>query len=270
MFSNLVVPVDFSTASISTLAAAAKMAAQVGGRVDALAIVDESADVAALSYDLVRAIERLGPQPVQVRPLVHSGPNVVAAINHHIEENPGSMVLMSSHGHGRSAAVLGSTVDELLRAMFGPVIVIGPHASGCSGRLDGTYVVPLDGSPRAEGVIPIVAPWAIEFNGRPWMVEVIDDGAGNSEPVIVQSSYVSGRADALAQQISRNVEFEVLHGRDVASSIVDFAKSQDATLIFMATHGRTGVERLAAGSVAADVVRHATIPVVLFRPPDLR
>jgi nucleotide-binding universal stress UspA family protein len=269
MFSNLVVPVDFSTTSMSALVVAANMAAQVDGRVDALTIVEDPADVASVSEDLVLSIERLGPQPAEIRPLVLATPTVIGAIIDHIEQHPGSMVLMSSQGHGRSAAVLGNTVDDLLRAMFGPVIVVGPRATECSGSLSGTYLVPLDGSARAEGVISIVAAWAIEFKGTPWIVEVIDDEEAEGQPEVLKSSYVASRADALAQQIHRDVEFEVLHGRDVGRSILDFAASEDATLIFMATHGRTGIDRLVTGSVAADVVRNATVPVVLFRPPDL-
>jgi nucleotide-binding universal stress UspA family protein len=40
-------------------------------------------------------------------------------------------------------------------------------------------------------------------------------------------------------------------------------------LIFLATHGRTGFERLRSGSVAAAVVHQARCPVVMFRPPEL-
>ena len=73
----------------------------------------------------------------------------------------------------------------------------------------------------------------------------------------------------MRKRIDRNVEFEVLHGSHPARSIVDFAKSEQASLIFLATHGRTGFERLRSGSVAADVLRHAECPVVMFRPPEL-
>ena len=269
MFENLVVPVDLSHASIDAVAVAARMAAQVGGRVEAITVVDRLADVTLARSDLAYGIDRLGPQPVEVHQLVHASRSVVGAITRHVEHNAGSMVLMSSHGHGRSAGVLGSTVDELLRAMFGPVIVVGPHAAECPGDLGGAYVVPLDGSPRADGVIPIVGAWATEFKGTPWLVEVIDDAVYPTERDIVESSYVSVRARDLTHRISRDVQFEVLHGRHPGNAIVDFAGGQDASLIFMATHGRTGLERLAAGSVAADVIRHARVPVVLFRPPDV-
>jgi nucleotide-binding universal stress UspA family protein len=39
-------------------------------------------------------------------------------------------------------------------------------------------------------------------------------------------------------------------------------------LIFMATHGRTGIERLRSGSTAASVLHDATCPVIMFRPAD--
>lgn len=54
---------------------------------------------------------------------------------------------------------------------------------------------------------------------------------------------------------------------DPAEEIRRFAKNHGVDLIVMATHGRTGLRRLALGSVAADVVRHSRVPVMLI-PPD--
>jgi nucleotide-binding universal stress UspA family protein len=61
----------------------------------------------------------------------------------------------------------------------------------------------------------------------------------------------------------------MLHSDHPAREIVRFASESDASLIFMATHGRTGFERLRSGSIAAGVVHHAHCPVVMFRPPEL-
>lgn len=52
-------------------------------------------------------------------------------------------------------------------------------------------------------------------------------------------------------------------GGSVAATISGFAEELDAHLIVMATHGRTGLSRAVLGSVAEQVVRHATCPVVL-------
>ena len=268
MFNHLVVPVDNSSASFKAVAVAARMAAAVGGKVEVITVVDRLADVALAREAMRLGIERLGPLPLEPVQLVHASHTVAGAITRHIEASQGGMLLMSAHGHGRSAAVLGSTSDDLLRSMFGPVIVIGPHASEASGEVGGMYVVPLDGSTRADGVLPIVAAWTIEFGGTPWMVEV-GEGSFPESTDGVGSSFVSNRASEMHRRIDRDVEFEVLHGKRPARAIVDFAQNKRASLIFLATHGRTGFERLRSGSVAADVVRHAHCPVVMFRPPEL-
>lgn len=54
---------------------------------------------------------------------------------------------------------------------------------------------------------------------------------------------------------------------DAAEEIVLQAIALDASMIIMATHGRGAAGRLAFGSVADSVARHAPVPVLLVRPP---
>jgi nucleotide-binding universal stress UspA family protein len=61
----------------------------------------------------------------------------------------------------------------------------------------------------------------------------------------------------------------VLHGDRPDRSISEFASSIDASLIVTSTHGRTGLARIRAGSVAMAIVKRAPCPVVLNRPPHL-
>jgi len=51
-------------------------------------------------------------------------------------------------------------------------------------------------------------------------------------------------------------------------AILTFADEHDADLIVVGTHGRSGVRRLVAGSVAEYVVRHADVPVLTARATD--
>lgn len=51
-----------------------------------------------------------------------------------------------------------------------------------------------------------------------------------------------------------------------AEEIVTFAREADVDLVAMATHGRSGLSHLLLGSVAEQVLRHLTIPVMLVRP----
>jgi nucleotide-binding universal stress UspA family protein len=201
---------------------------------------------------------------------VHVLPNesVAGAVAGHVEALTGAMVVMSSHGRGRSAAVLGSVADELLRLLFGPIFVVGPHVATSGVQLDGTYIVPLDGSPDGERILPIVETFMVEFAGSPWIVEVVDPDLRVSGD-LVESAYPARLAHQVAAVTGGTVEFEVLHGDNPASAIVDFATRSDAALIFASTHGRTAMARLRLGSVAADLVKHATCPVVMYRPPHL-
>jgi nucleotide-binding universal stress UspA family protein len=54
-------------------------------------------------------------------------------------------------------------------------------------------------------------------------------------------------------------------GKRVASVIDNEALNWKADLIVIGTHGRSGLSRLLLGSVAEDVVRGASIPVLLVR-----
>lgn len=55
---------------------------------------------------------------------------------------------------------------------------------------------------------------------------------------------------------------------DPATAIVEAASAQNADLIVLGTHGRTGLSRLLMGSVAEAVVRKAKCPVLTIKQPD--
>jgi nucleotide-binding universal stress UspA family protein len=47
--------------------------------------------------------------------------------------------------------------------------------------------------------------------------------------------------------------------------IVNAARDHDCDVIFMASHGRKGLARLALGSVTSNVLTHSTVPVLVYR-----
>jgi len=270
MFQHLVVPIDGSAASWSAVPIAARMTAAVDGRLDVVTVVDRLADITPAHEELAQGLGALGDLPVEPTLHVLANDVVAKAVADHVEELSGAMVVMSSHGHGRSAAVLGSTTDELLRRLYGPIVVVGPHVHiESAGDLDGAYLVPLDGSPASEQIVPIAEAWAIEFGAVPWLVEVIAPSVHVAADVF-ESAYPARLAAKVHQQTGHEVEYEVLHGDKPSRAIVDFAAGNSCRLIFATTHGRTGLDRLRLGSVAAEVVRHAHCPVVLYRPPQLQ
>ena len=59
----------------------------------------------------------------------------------------------------------------------------------------------------------------------------------------------------------------MVHG-EAASEIVRVAKERDVDLIVISSHGRTGLGRILFGSTAESVVRHASCPVLVVKPPQ--
>ena len=64
-----------------------------------------------------------------------------------------------------------------------------------------------------------------------------------------------------------NVEELIVHG-EAASEIVRVARERQVDLIVISSHGRSGLGRILFGSTAEAVVRHASCPVLVVKPPQ--
>ena len=60
-----------------------------------------------------------------------------------------------------------------------------------------------------------------------------------------------------------NYQFDIFNDNTVERGILNYAEEIEADLIVMYTHGRKGFDHFIYGSVAEDVVNHATIPVLV-------
>jgi nucleotide-binding universal stress UspA family protein len=60
---------------------------------------------------------------------------------------------------------------------------------------------------------------------------------------------------------------ELITGRKVSEAICQAAERLDCDVICLATHGRSGLTRALAGSVAQEVLMNGTRPMFIVRPP---
>jgi universal stress protein A len=89
------------------------------------------------------------------------------------------------------------------------------------------------------------------------MSEQLEDSAERELPRLTDCEELSGL----------EVEEVIVHG-DAAAEIVRVAGEQEADLIVISSHGRTGLGRMIFGSTAEAVVRHASCPVLVVKPPQ--
>ena len=268
MVQHLIVPVDGSDASWRAVDVAVGLARRGDASLDVVEVVFDQHDLADAEARVAERLDQHDTSGVKVSAYVRvAAESVAEAIANEVEQHPEVTVVLASHGRGRSAALLGSVTEELLERIFGPVLVVGPHAT--TSGFDGPVIATVDGSDASESVLPLAAAWGIELGCEPWIVEVADPDANISGDVS-ESAYPARLARRLARDSGHPVQFEVLHGEHVHDEVADFASSIKAALIVASTRGRTGMSRFVIGSTAAAIVRHAPCPVLLVRPPHLR
>lgn len=267
MVQHLIVPVDGSDASWRATDVAVALARRSDADIEVVEVVFDEVEMADSRARLAERVGQHDTGDVEVTTTTLLAEESVAdALAQQIEAHPESMLVMSSHGRGRSAALLGSVTEELLRLTFGPMLVVGPHVTNST--FGGPIVVAVDGSKASETVLPLAAAWGIELGVEPWIVEVTSPDITTSGDV-AESAYPARLARKLTSQSGHPVQFDVLHGREVPEQVADFAGSMKASMIVASTHGRTGLARFVIGSTVAAIVRHAPCPVLLLRPPHM-
>jgi nucleotide-binding universal stress UspA family protein len=184
---------------------------------------------------------------------------------------PGTLVCMSSHGHGGVArAVMGSAAEATLRTLDRPVLMVGPHVSD-GVAFTGRVVACLDGSTESERTLEPSHAWAAALGLPLWLVQV----AVPSTPVEWSTrggATTSASLARLAWRLGDVDGWDTYHSRHPARELANLAASSyhPTALLVMATHGRTGWDRFRLGSVTAATVHAATVPVLVVPagPPE--
>ena len=138
--------------------------------------------------------------------------------------------------------------------------------------MSSSILVPLDGSLLAEQALPTAMSLVKQRHGRlelalvhePQGHDGLADAPWNSMTESMQDRYMSDKAAQLSAACKAKVGHALLQG-DVARELCRRAREVDADMIVMSTHGRTGLTRAFAGSVADAVIRESRVPVLLLR-----
>jgi len=94
--------------------------------------------------------------------------------------------------------------------------------------------------------------------------EAIFDSNVQKEMVAGARKYLTSTAEGLSEQ-GVEANSTATFGNTV-DGIVWTAERENADLIVMSTHGRSGIGRVVLGSVADAVVRRTSLPVILVTP----
>lgn len=138
---------------------------------------------------------------------------------------------------------------------------------------------PVDLTTNSAKIFPYVLSISTKYESKICLLHVVEDfakwGGGIYIPHIPLDQYreeaLKGAGKALdricEEQFKgyKGFEKKIVYG-DPAPEILKAVESEGADLIVMATHGRKGLEQVLFGSVARNVVRRSTVPVLTINP----
>lgn len=194
------------------------------------------------------------------------------------EEGGADLVVLGTRGlTGMSHLLLGSTAERVVQRCACPVLTVHPGDRDRH-RPIRTVVLPTDFSPGAEDAAAVAHRLLarLEADARIVLVHAyhlpIEYTAYGPIPTSVRFlEDVGVDAQERLDQVARGMARQGLAVDTVAREgyapdvIVDEARSRNADLIAMGTHGRTGLAHLLLGSTAERVVQHAPCPVITVR-----
>jgi len=144
-----------------------------------------------------------------------------------------------------------------------------------------TILVPLDGSQRAEAILPHVENLAQRYGAKVIFLQVVETvqsaiGTDMTYPRSAMQNFEQHLAEAEAYLAALQGKFREkgIEARTrvayspVVEAIINTAEGEKADLIAMASHGRTGLSRVFYGSVAAGVLHCVDRPLLLIRSLD--
>jgi nucleotide-binding universal stress UspA family protein len=263
-FDRVVVPVDFGPRPDRAFPVGRAFAGALGARLDAMVVTSRGVDPGADEREARWHARSVGCEldGVELRTDDHVVDGILS-----VAGEPRTLLCMTTHARDAAAdLMLQSVSEQVLRRSPAPVMVVGPRTvSPPPPRLDALVCCVGADITLARRLLPVVAQWSSLLGRDPILLHV---AAPDARPPADRSvDRVS--SDDLAHStrglslLGMNATWHTVSDADPASAILRFASGLPGAVVVMASHGRTGLRRLALGSVTLDVLGRSPQPVLV-------
>jgi nucleotide-binding universal stress UspA family protein len=283
MLRSILIPLDGSQLAERALAYATAVSVPTAARLILMRTIGESDDGAAARYldDTAKELRGRGFVCETITPRGSPAGWIASQAGVDVD-----LVVMTTHGRtGPSRWLFGSVAESVVASSPVPVLVERawqPIRRELLLTDRPTLLVPLDGSSFAECAVESAAGLAEDLGAELVLLrvehaatEVLHDEFGRTiaylDELDDRSTWLADEyLERLVGKVSTRWPDVAIH-TDVqlghpAACIAEAASKTGAALVFMATHGRTGVRRAVMGSVAGQVLEHGDTALVLIRP----
>ena len=211
-----------------------------------------------------------------VVPMVRFGRPFLEIIQIAKEKNV-DLLAIGTHGRaGVDRVILGSVAERIVRKARCPVMVVRGRKYVGFKRI----IVPIDLSDCSRIALEYASATARAHKSKLTILHVYEESF--IEPYI-NAANSEEEADEIIKEIERvnetkfdeflktvdlsGVEYEKLLKKGIPETdIVEIAMEQQANLIVMGTHGRSGIKHILIGSTAEEVVRTVHCDIIIVKP----
>lgn len=272
MFEKLVVPLDGSAVAEKILGSLEPLLLRPRAELLLLRVVQgrdapiEEVDLADARAYIERTCTRLAAKGFRASGHVVLGLDPADAIVRFAGEQHASLICLATHGRtGLRRALLGSAAERVVRIADCPVLLVNPWVPGAPLQFK-RVVVPLDGSERSEGVLAAAAELGRHFGSELILACVEDLPVGTGAELSAREHAWTVRSLEHATRVLGRANVRTLVRRGPPGpELIEAIREASPDVVLMTTHGRSGLARVALGSVAEHVIRHAPVPVLVER-----
>lgn len=196
-------------------------------------------------------------------------------------EHRAPLLALATHGRASKHVGLGATVQNILERGSTSLLLVPPEPTPAREKIIyRKLLVPLDGSCRAESVLPLASRIARKHGAEIVLAHVAPKATLVADRAQLESE-LCGKLEAYNQRRAREyledlraklradgvrVSTIVAPNGDARTELRLLAKQQQIDLIVLSSHGQSGLMEMPCGSVTEYLAAHAPAPMLIVRP----
>jgi nucleotide-binding universal stress UspA family protein len=253
-----------------------------------LPVTERASERGKAMSDAVAYLEGLypGPGPVKVETEAYFDEPSTTIVEETRQREIDLVVMANRRRSPLGRFVAHSVSEQVIRQSETPVLLI---ADACTHEwtADGPHrvLVPLDGSEVAERVLPTATALAAALRAEIVLLQAVAPPVYLYErvrdfedevPVLVEGGDPQSAADYLDQIADRLIAqgqpatTRVEVGTDLVRTILSATESPGIDAVVLSTHGAGGIGRPSMGRLAAEVIEHCRVPILVSGPHAIR
>lgn len=193
------------------------------------------------------------------------------------------LIILSSHGSsGVSAWNINSTVQKVLLRAYMPVMIIRAYEEDYGSLIGLKYervFLPLDGSKRAECILPLAKSISKEQNSKVFISHIVE------EPNLPRQTPLSDEITSVIDQLREinfeeaknyldqvkdqfnpeNIETIIESSKKPSIAMHNIIDREQIDLVMLSAHGHSGESRWPYGKIALSFIVYGTTPLIILQ-----